>query len=212
MTFHIGWRHIIALILAGSVVAFAGSIKSWGNGEVITASDLNANFSHIHNAAEGATITASRLASNSVTTSKITDSAVTSAKIANETIVSADIFNGTIVDADVSASAAIAHSKLATPALVPKAYWVDYDACGAGACTANDSTGVTSVTGDGSGLYTVVIPDRGNANYLLMVTQNGAGKCYPYLPISATGFQIECRDSGGTLANSSISFIIMDNL
>lgn len=29
-------------------MAFAGSIKSWSNGQTLTAADLNANFNHIH--------------------------------------------------------------------------------------------------------------------------------------------------------------------
>ncbi len=42
---------IAALITA--VPALAGAIKSWANGDTLTAADLNANFQHIHNAMVG---------------------------------------------------------------------------------------------------------------------------------------------------------------
>lgn len=41
-------KWLVPSLLIGALV-YAGTIKTWSNGEVLTASQLNANFQHIHN-------------------------------------------------------------------------------------------------------------------------------------------------------------------
>ena len=43
------WKYAVLPILVAAAVALAGPIKVWSGGEVLTAGDINANFSHIHN-------------------------------------------------------------------------------------------------------------------------------------------------------------------
>lgn len=43
----------VGIFLLSAAIAFAGSIKVWGTHDVLTASDLNANFQHIHNTMVG---------------------------------------------------------------------------------------------------------------------------------------------------------------
>lgn len=100
-------RWYIGAALFIATVALAGPIKVWVAGETITASDINANFAHIHNLMVGS-------------------------------------HGARLVNADVSASAAIAHSKLATPALLPKAIGARVLPCDGGTCTWNVNSGFTS--------------------------------------------------------------------
>lgn len=47
------WKHVLVAVLAAAVVSDAGPIKVWSSGEILTAGDINANFSHIHNLMAG---------------------------------------------------------------------------------------------------------------------------------------------------------------
>lgn len=79
-------------------------------------------------------------------------------------------FSGGIVDTHLAANAAVQHTKLAAPALVPKAWAMTAAVCGASPCTLSASSGVSSITRTGTGLYTVTwTTPRANASYLVMV-------------------------------------------
>ena len=160
-------RLAVAAILGVALVAFAGPIKTWSAGEVITANDLNANFQHIHNLMVGG-------------------------------------HGARLVNSDVSASAAISHSKLATPALLPKAMGGIYTACDGGTCAWNVSSGFTStITRAGTGQYAVTFSSaRANANYVPFVVPIGNGvdapsqtRCDPTPTYATTGFNVLCRYS-----------------
>lgn len=58
-----------------------------------------------------------------------------------------------LTNAMVSASAAIAHSKLATPALIPKAQAFVGTACSSSPCTIDDGSGFSGITRTSTGLY-----------------------------------------------------------
>lgn len=67
----------------------------------------------------------------------------------------AECANNNLTNANISSSAAIAHSKLATPALVAKV-WAELGAvCSSSPCAVADSSQVTSVTRSGTGVYVV---------------------------------------------------------
>lgn len=64
---------IAAVLMVGT--SFAGTIKTWANGDVLTVTDLNANFQHIHNLMVGGhgarLVNADVSASAAISTSKL---------------------------------------------------------------------------------------------------------------------------------------------
>lgn len=70
----------LAFLLAASI-GFAGSIKTWSSNDVLTSSDLNGNFQHIHNTmvgGHGARLINADVASNAaITYTKVTVSPAT---------------------------------------------------------------------------------------------------------------------------------------
>ena len=131
---------VLALMLAGlSVAGVVNYPKIWSTGEVLTATDLNADFAALTGQINGnledtnlkasAAIKGTKLADapNGIPTSKINDSAVTSAKVQDGSLVSADlsasagitsaqIQNGTLVSADLNAAAGITGAQLSASA------------------------------------------------------------------------------------------------
>lgn len=118
-----------------------------------------------------------------------------------------------LVNADVSASAAIAHSKLATPALVPKAWaYVGTTCAGPGDCTLDDSSGVTSVTfAAGAGVYDVIRSVAGtNANAAVLCTCTVNALYCSAVSVSTTIVRVRCFDAAGAATNSGFSAVILD--
>lgn len=155
---------IIAVVCGVALVALAGPIKTWNAGEVVTASDINANFQHIHNLMVGG-------------------------------------HGARLVNADVSASAGISHSKLATPALVPKAMGGIVTPCDGGTCTWNVNSGFSStITRGSAGQYTLTFASaRPNAAYVPIVTLTADGvnsyslmSCWANGSYSTTTFLVNC--------------------
>ena len=178
-------RIAVAAVLLIALVAVAGPIKTWSAGEVIVASDLNANFQHIHNLMVGG-------------------------------------HGARLVNSDVSASAGIAHSKLATPALIPKAVAGTYSVCDGGTCSWNVNSGFASTFTRGAiGQYTVTFSAaRANANYVPVVTPVGEGTnspynmhCGPVPTFSTTAFGIQCglnvTDGGGLVGPADLPFSVV---
>ena len=157
-------RIAVAAILTIALVAFAGPIKSWTAGEVISANDLNANFQHIHNLMVGG-------------------------------------HGARLVNSDVSASAAISHSKLATPALVPKAMGGLIVACDGGTCAWNTSSGFSStISRAAAGQYALSFSAaRANTSYVPIIGVVGDGvnssahsQCYPVGTYGLNSFAVHC--------------------
>jgi hypothetical protein len=122
-----------------------------------------------------------------------------------------------LVNADVSASAAISHSKLASPSLVPVAFaYVDNGvgaACAVSPCTAT-GTGVTSVTRVSPGLYTVTLSAaRLDTRYAITASHMGALAhiCNPVNTGSLIAFNLLCVTAGGVATDSLFSFVMLDN-
>ncbi len=165
---------LLGTLLLGAVVS-AGPIHSWVTGEYITASDLNAALTHLHNSVGHG-------------------------------------HGPVLINSDISTSAAIAHSKLATPPLIPKA-WVSLSAtCTAGTCTSVDSSVVTSVAFVSTGVYTVNFPTRGDANYGALATAYGnlLINC-GVTAKAATNATVTCvTGTTGAVVNGAFTFLTLD--
>ncbi len=124
-----------------------------------------------------------------------------------------------LVNADVSASAAIAHSKLATPALVPKVWGTvgitggaGTAACGASPCTVTATSGVTSVTRSSAGVYVVNFTARSNAAYGFIVSSNTTDLHCNGDSFTTSAATIGCRTtSTNTLTDSAFTILLLDN-
>ena len=128
--------------------------------------------------------------------------------------------NALVTDAKVSSSAAISHSKLATPALVPKAWAQVAPACAAGTCTISSGTGFSSIAyaGAGTGRYTVTFTTtRANTSYAPFVTTVGTnGNCtVEGGTLLTTSFVVACYDATGSALSltGSMAFhvLVMDD-
>lgn len=118
-----------------------------------------------------------------------------------------------LTNSDVSGSAAIAHSKLATPALLPKA-WVSLTAtCTAGTCVSVDSNTVTGVAFVSTGVYTVTFPTRGNANYGALATAYGnlLINCGITAKAATTSTVTCVTGTTGAVVNGAFTFMLLDS-
>lgn len=127
-----------------------------------------------------------------------------------------------IVNADVSTSAAIAHTKLATPALLPKAWghvWSNPVCVGlsTSTCTLQTGSGATSVTttNTASGQYTVTIPARTDNTYSVVVTASydvASAKVFcTWGNGTTTTFIVRCFNEAGTTTDVNFDFMLLDN-
>lgn len=179
---------IIAMVAAATLITLAltfGVLKipsalgqtlhTWNTGDVLRATDLNANFTALKTGKVGSGVT--------------------------------------LVNADVSNSAAIAHSKLATPALVPKAWSYIETTCTAGTCTLTDSSQVTSITWSATGVYNVTLAyTPANNDFAVFVTSHVASTF-----CAATGqataaphVVIRCYSDAGAATDTHFSMLVMD--
>lgn len=116
----------------------------------------------------------------------------------------------------IDTSAAIAHSKFATPALVPKAFAVVTPGtdCSASPCTLSASSRITSITRSGAGTYSVMLAyTAANSVYGVNVSVHEADMmCYTNT-FTTTTFALVCRETDGTpaAADSSFTITVMDN-
>lgn len=126
-----------------------------------------------------------------------------------------------LVNADVSGSAAISHSKLATPALLPKAWVTVSTVCSSGTCTMADNSGIASVAyvgvtdgGTDVGDYSATfVTPRANANYAVIVSGVlGSGDLFcSNTGRNAGNFLISCYNAAGAPTNGGFSAIVMDS-
>ena len=118
-----------------------------------------------------------------------------------------------LVDADVSATAAVAHSKLATPALVPKIWaTVGSATCAASPCTVAASGGTyTNVTRSAAGTYSLNFDARTDANFGVLVTSRTTDVyCYAGA-LTTTAAPFVCVDAAGTEADAAFTILLLDN-
>lgn len=175
----------ILAVLVAAAFTMAGPIHTWTTGEVITSSDLNANFSHIHNTMVGG-------------------------------------HGPRLMNSDVSSGAAISHSKLATPALIPKV-WAQVDCTTvSNTCSLTSGSGVSSVTWNSAGSTTITFSAaRANVNYGTLITAYSSSSssfvsCYDSSHLT-TQMSTMCSrsnpDGGVTDApvNSNFTVLLMDD-
>jgi hypothetical protein len=121
-----------------------------------------------------------------------------------------------LVNADVSASAAIAHTKMATPALLPKATVIvgaNGTPCAAGTCTLRENVGgiISSVTYAAGSQYTVNFPVRSNADYTVLITpQTTDRQCQVMSTTTTTGFTYKCYTAAGVAADAVAGVVLFD--
>lgn len=127
-----------------------------------------------------------------------------------------------LVNADVSASAAIATSKLADGASIPKAFAVVTGGssigttCTSGTCTLWNSHNVTSVTHVSTGVYQVVLAYTAtDATYTVIGSGifSNSQMCQPALQSNMTtaGFRISCTDTSNSPQDGEFSFLVVDD-
>lgn len=117
-----------------------------------------------------------------------------------------------VTNAKVSGSAAIAHSKMATPTLIPKIVVSVAASCAATPCTMTINSGATSVTRAGGGQYSVTFPTRGNAVYAPMVSVISASdvRCTTSTQ-AATSTAVLCYNGAGVAVDSGFTFLLLDD-
>lgn len=130
---------------------------------------------------------------------------------------------GNIVNAHIATNAAISHTKMANPALLPRAAGTfyetlagtpaNYTVCTSATCGISNSDRVTSVTrtgGAGAGIYSVTLAyTPANTNFGVIVTPitNTNHSCRAYdFSTSAPHFKIQC----GAPADAAAQFIVLD--
>ena len=167
---------ILTALIVGVGAAFGGVIKTWSAGQILTPTDLNANFAHIHNNMVGG-------------------------------------HGARLVDADVSATAAIATTKLAGGALIPKAWAQLTTACTTGTCALADSSGITSVVWTGTGAYTVTLSSARTGGYMILLTAfNSTTELCTPMTQSSGSFTMQCHlTATGAAENSAFALLVMDN-
>lgn len=122
-----------------------------------------------------------------------------------------------LVDADVNPAAALSHSKLATPAVVPKA-WATITANCASPCTETliASSGVSSISHTGAGSFQVNwTVTRGDALYGVIVSPNGVNARHCQVVgggYAAGNVIIGCYDLAAAAADSPFTIMMLDNL
>lgn len=117
----------------------------------------------------------------------------------------AETANNGLVDANLASNAAVAHSKLATPALVSKA-WVTLSAvCSTATCTVADSSLVTGVTRSGTGAYTVTWAPTFSATAAVIPAVHEDDKNCRVTARSTTTATLSCKTNGTDVAAPAAS-------
>lgn len=168
---------IIAAVLITAGFAYGGAIKSWSNNEVLSPTDLNANFSHIHGTMVGG-------------------------------------HGARLVNSDVSTSAAIAHTKMATPALLPKAWAYVASTCTSDPCTRAASSGISAVNWVSAGNYTATLSYT-PADNAFGVLLTGHAQVYCWMSarsVAAPHITFSCDNAAGVQTNAGFTILVMDNL
>lgn len=122
-------------------------------------------------------------------------------------------FSAGIVDAHVSTSAAISHSKMATPSLLPKVWGVVTATCSGSPCTVAAGSGVTSVTRSGPGDYVVnLTATRANAAYLPIANSITTNVHCISKSLATGSFGVDCRATSTNAAtDAAFGFSMYDN-
>lgn len=118
-----------------------------------------------------------------------------------------------LVDADISGSAAITHSKLATPALLPKAMVLVSNGggnCNSNPCTIVKQVNVTSVTWSGTGDYAVNFTAALASSNVISSVVNARGSAAFCVTVEnlATQLFVKCYDAAGAPVDARFSLVV----
>lgn len=123
-------------------------------------------------------------------------------------------------NSDIASSAAISHSKLSTPALLPKAWAVVTTNCTGStaantSCAASDSSQLSINTSGTSGVFRGVLSyTPANANFVVIVTARTATSVCTANATATTSphFLINCFDYAGAAVDvNQFSVLVMDS-
>ena len=116
-----------------------------------------------------------------------------------------------ITNADLSASAAIAHTKMATPGLLSKG-WASLSAvCAAGTCAQAEASGIAfTITFVSDGLYNVAFAARTDAAYAAFATALTVDHYCTVHTQSTSAFRVECQLHDGVATNTAFNVMLMD--
>lgn len=157
---------------------------------------------------------------------EVVPSFATSLKVwtSGETIRSSDLnsnfaalnaYTGLITNARIDPAAAISHTKLATPALLPKAFVQVGTTCGSSPCTITESSGVSSVTWTSTGYYTVNLSvGLKNANFAAFAfprLSSATAKVFCQIDGQDLSFFIvKCFNDVGAATDVAFNALVMD--
>ena len=133
----------------------------------------------------------------------------------NSNFAALNAYTGLITNARIAGNAAISHTKLATPALIPKA-WVNVaTTCTASPCTITESSGVSSVTWTSAGYHTVNLSvGLKNADYAAFAfprLASATAKVFCQIDGQDTSFFIvKCFDNTGAATNVAFNAFVLD--
>jgi hypothetical protein len=119
-----------------------------------------------------------------------------------------------ITNADINGSAAISHSKMATPGLLPKIWAIV--TCSPSACATPDISPalvISSVTYSAAGLYVVNFSARANTSYAVFVNSTSATAdvtCHGYASTTTQAIVKCVTASTGAAVDSNFTFLVMD--
>lgn len=126
-------------------------------------------------------------------------------------------FSGNIDDTMISTAAAIQHSKLQYPALVPKAWAYVAPSCGASPCTLAASSRVTTITRGGAGVYNVTLAYVPTDNTFNAQVTAGIVTTAVFCNISGgysvavPNITIKCWDAAGVAADTGFNLTVLDD-
>ncbi len=172
----------ILAVMTAIGLAIAGPIHTWQVGEVITSTDLNAAFSHIHNTMVGG-------------------------------------HGPRLVNSDINSGAAISHSKLAAPSLLPKV-WISVDcATTPGTCTELSGTGASVTYGGATGFSSIAFDVARTNNVFGSIVSAETTEGYACVTTGHTSSSatVKCTrsnpDAGVTdaLVNANYTYMLLDD-
>ncbi len=121
-----------------------------------------------------------------------------------------------LMNSDVNASAAIAHSKLATPALIPKAWGLNDTNCGVPVCNnpLTVSSGIASVSHTATGTWIITWSTaRVDALYVVFATAREINTSCITRDLTTTTATVVCYTaSTGVATNAFWQVLMLDNL
>jgi hypothetical protein len=224
---------LVAALLAQLVVSVgmawahtgSPSLHTFSDGSVLTATQLNNSFGHIHNTLSGgianthisptAAIAGSKLnLTGAVGTSQLQDDAVTDAKLATNAVTTTKLATNAVTGAKIQAGA-VTSDKLAASARQIKA-WAIVNVCATPTCVVTTGEGISNVQRSGPGIYTISLsslPGHANVAYSVMGWNTGTGTAAHCTGSSRSATNpvttVVCRDGSGAAVDAGLYIVVI---